>query len=158
MNLLERGRNDLLVRNIDSLRDAVLATRTARPFEIIAWVVLPEHMHAIWKLPEGDADYSTRWAAIKARFSKSIAPGEFQNASRLEKDGRGIWQRRFWEHTIRDDRDLQNHVDYIHFNPVKHGLAVRAQDWPHSSFHRFATRGVYALDWATPPDLPDLHE
>ncbi len=157
VNLLERGRNDLLVRNIDSLRDAVRVTRVERPFEIIAWVVLPEHMHAIWTLPDGDADYSTRWAAIKARFSKSIAPDEFQNASRRAKGERGIWQRRFWEHTIRDERDLQNHIDYLHYNPKKHALVERVCDWPHSSFHRFVERGVYALDWAAPPDLIDVY-
>jgi putative transposase len=128
VNLLERGRNDLLVRNIDSLRNAVSLTRTERPFEIIAWVVLPEHMHAIWKLPDGDADYSTRWAAIKARFSQTIQNDEFQNASRRSHGERGIWQRRYWEHTIRDDRDLQNHIDYLHYNPKKHELVDRVCD------------------------------
>jgi REP element-mobilizing transposase RayT len=94
VNLLERGRNDLLVRNIDSLRDAVRLTRAERPFEIIAWVVLPEHMHAIWRLPECNADYSTRWAAVKARFSQSIPNDEYRNASRRAHGERGIWQRR----------------------------------------------------------------
>jgi putative transposase len=153
VNLLERGRNDLLVRNIDSLRDAVRLTRAERPFEIVAWVVLPEHMHAIWILPDGDADYSTRWAAIKARFSQSIPNTEFQNDSRRSRGERGIWQRRFYEHTIRDDRDLFNHIDYIHYNPVKNGHAERAVDWPHSSFHRFVKEGALAQDWSAPPSL-----
>ena len=157
VNLLERRGNDLLVRHIDALRDAVRVTRAERPFEIVAWVVLPDHMHAIWSLPESDSDYATRWAAIKARFSKSIPMTEYRNPSRVARGERGIWQRRFWEHTIRDDRDLAHHIDYIHINPVKHGVAARACDWPHSSIHRFIASGVVPSDWAVNVDDSSVH-
>lgn len=139
VNLLERNGNDLLIRHIGALREAVRVTRAQRPFDIVAWVVLPDHMHAIWTLPEDDTDYATRWAAIKTRFSRSIPKLERVNDSRAKRNERGIWQRRFWEHTIRDDRDLTNHIDYIHFNPVKHGYVASAADWPHSSIHRFVS-------------------
>lgn len=148
VNLLERGGNDLLIRRVEALRDAVRVTRAERPFEIVAWVVLPDHMHAIWTLPEGDADYATRWGAIKSRFSRSIPTTEFVNTSRQSRRERGIWQRRYWEHTIRDERDLANHIDYIHINPVKHGYVTHAADWPHSSTHRFIADGIVNRDWA----------
>ena len=148
VNLLERGGNDLLIRHVDALRDAVRTTRAERPFEILAWVVLPDHMHAIWVLPDGDADYSTRWGAIKSRFSRSIPKHEFVNTSRQSRRERGIWQRRYWEHTIRDEHDLANHIDYIHINPVKHGYVSRASDWPHSSIHRYIADGTVAHDRA----------
>lgn len=148
VNLLERGDNDLLVRHVDALRDAVRRTRVDRPFAIDAWVVLPDHMHAIWTLPDGDTDYATRWGAIKARFSQSIPANEYRNPSRLARGERGIWQRRYWEHTIRDEHDLANHIDYIHINPVKHGCATRASDWPHSSIHRHVANGLVTSDWA----------
>jgi putative transposase len=136
VNLLERNGNDLLVRHIGALREAVRETLKQRPFEIVAWVVLPDHMHAIWALPENDSDYATRWAAIKTRFSRSLPRAERVSDSRTKRNERGIWQRRFWEHTIRDDRDLSNHIDYVHFNPVKHGYVEDVMDWPHSSIHR----------------------
>lgn len=136
VNLLERNGNDLLVRHVGALREAVRATRATRPFEIVAWVVLPDHMHAIWTLPEGDTDYATRWAAIKTRFSRSLPPTERVNESRAKRSERGVWQRRFWEHTIRDDRDLENHIAYVRSNPVKHRYVNDARDWPHSSVHR----------------------
>ena len=120
VNLADRSLR-LLVDHIDALRDAVRHVRRDHPFNIIAWVVLPDHLHAIWQLPDGDADFSTRWALIKANFSRRVPTGERIRDSRRQKGERGIWQRRFWEHLIRDDRDLQIHVDYIHFNPVKHG-------------------------------------
>jgi putative transposase len=140
-------RSDLLVREIDALRAAVARTRMLHPFHIDAWVVLPEHMHAVWTLPEGDAAFSARWTVIKRLFSASIPPGEARSASRAAKGERGIWQRRFWEHTVRDDEDLTRHVDYVHFNPVKHGLATRASDWPYSTFERAVARGEYPVDW-----------
>jgi putative transposase len=111
-------------------------------------VVLPDHMHAIWVLPDGDADNATRWGAIKSRFSRSIPKHESINALRRARRERGIWQRRFWEHTIRDERDLVNHIDYVHINPVKHGYASRASDWPHSSIHRYIADGTVTRDWA----------
>src|SRR5258706_1885429 len=104
-------------------------------------------MHCIWTLPPEDADFATRWGLIKGQFSRSIQKGERVSQSRLKRGERGIWQRRFWEHLIRDENDFRRHVDYIHWNPVKHGWVQRAADWPHSSFHRFVRSGVYTADW-----------
>jgi putative transposase len=140
-------RSDLLVREVAALRAAVSRTRTLYPFSIDAWVVLPEHLHAVWTLPNGDADYATRWTLIKRGFSARIAKGESRSASRIAKGERGIWQRRFWEHTVRDDADFARHIDYVHFNPVKHGLAANAMDWPFSSFRRAVARGYYPANW-----------
>ena len=140
-------RSDLLVREIAALRDAVARTRYSHPFRIDAWVVLPEHMHAVWTLPAGDAAYSLRWSLIKRRFSAAIPPGEPRSPSREAKGERGIWQRRFWEHTVRDAEDFARHVDYVHFNPVKHELARRASDLPYSSFRQAVAREQYPADW-----------
>ena len=145
--LLERKR-DLLVSRIDLLRAAFREVRHRRPFHIDAIVVLPDHLHCIWTLPEGDADFSTRWRLIKTIFSWGIPSIERRSACRQARDERGIWQRRFWEHAIRDARDFEAHVNYIHFNPVKHGHVDRVVDWPHSSFHRFVREGRYPVDWA----------
>ncbi|WP_295402035.1 transposase [uncultured Thiocystis sp.] len=146
VNLADRSLR-LLVDHIDALRDAVRHVRRDHPFNIIAWVVLPDHLHAIWQLPDGDADFSTRWALIKANFSRRVPTGERIRDSRRQKGERGIWQRRFWEHLIRDDRDLQIHVDYIHFNPVKHGHARRVIDWEYSTFHHYVRLGWVTADW-----------
>jgi putative transposase len=152
VNLADRS-SDLLVRRVDLLRHAVRRTKEIHPFEIVAWVVLPEHMHAIWSLPTDDCDYALRWRAIKSIFSRELAPTESATETRLARGERGIWQRRFWEHTIRDERDLENHVNYIHFNPMKHGHVSRASDWPHSSFHRYVREGILNEHWATEPVL-----
>ncbi len=128
MNLAQRGANDLLVRRIADLRNAFRMTRREHPFRIEAIVILPDHLHCLWTLPEEDADFPMRWRLIKARFSGAIPPGERISASRVRRGERGIWQRRYWEHAIRDDRDFQRHIDYIHCNPVKHRLAARAYD------------------------------
>lgn len=112
-----------------------------------AVVVLPDHLHCIWTLPEGDADYSIRWSLIKATFSRSLARGERRSVSRMKRGERGIWQRRFWEHCLRDENYYVRHVDYIHWNPVKHGHVQHVTEWAYSSFHRYVARGVYALDW-----------
>lgn len=148
VNLAERRDNRLLVERIDALRDAFRATKRKHPFRLEALVVLPEHLHALWTLPEGDADFATRWALIKARFSRSIVPTEYRSDSRLRRRERGIWQRRYYEHLIRDEADFARHVDYVHWNPVKHGWVARVGDWPHSSFHRFVQRGDLPADWA----------
>ena len=148
-------RSDLLVREIAALRAAVGRTRLLYPFHIDAWVVLPDHMHAVWTLPDGDAGYSLRWTLIKRWFSAAIPPGERRSESRVAKGERGIWQRRFWEHTVRDEDDFARHVDYVHFNPVKHGLAARAIDWPFSSFRRAVARGDYPADWGRVDDGDD---
>ncbi|WP_049629328.1 transposase [Cellvibrio sp. pealriver] len=131
-------KSDLLVKEIDCLRAAVKTVKQNHPFEINAMVVMPDHLHCLWTLPRNDYDYSTRWALIKANFSRRIAKDELIKTTRLKKGERGIWQRRFWEHTIRDERDFYNHIEYIHYNPVKHGYVGNAQDWPYSSIHQFA--------------------
>ncbi len=147
VNLLDR-RRPLLVDHIDLLRASVRRVHALMPFHIDAWVVLPEHMHALWTLPEGDGDFPRRWQAIKMAFSKGIIPGEARSDSRRIRKERGIWQRRYWEHTIRNDRDYAVHMDYIHFNPVKHGLVADAAAWPYSSFHRCVAQGLYPATWA----------
>ncbi len=154
INLLDR-RSDLLVREIDALRNAVRRTRRERPFRIDAWVVLPDHMHCVLTLPEGDDDFSSRIRAIKIRFVRAVPATERRTRVRARRGERGIWQRRFWEHTIRDEADLARHLDYIHFNPVKHGYVSRAGDWPYSTFHRLVSAGVYPADWGA-RDLVDL--
>ena len=146
VNLLERNRT-LLVDRIEWLREAVRWCKRRRPFHIDAWVVLPEHMHCIWTLPDGDDDFATRWRLIKTRFSKDVPCLERRSALRVERGERGVWQRRYWEHAIRDDRDFERHMDYLHFNPVKHGWVQRVSDWPYSSFHRYVQQGVYSADW-----------
>lgn len=145
--LAERG-GRLLVENIALLRDALRATRRDHPFRIDAMVILPDHLHAVWSLPPGDADFPTRWQLIKSRFSLAVPRGERISPSREMKGERGIWQRRYWEHLIRDDTDLWNHVEYCHFNPVKHGLVTDAADWPYSTFHRYVRAGMYPREWA----------
>ena len=134
VNLAQRG-SDLLVREIESLRNAVRRTRAERPFGIDAWVVLPDHMHCIWALPEGDADFSTRWSVIKARFSRAVPAGP-RRPSHERRREHGVWQRRFWEHHLRDEDDWRAHIGYCWINPVKHGLVAHPRDWPHSSWHR----------------------
>lgn len=145
-------RSDLLVREIKRLRAAVRATRTERPFDIVAWVVLPDHLHCVWTLPVGDRDFSTRWSAIKARFSAGLMAAP-RRASHLARREKGIWQRRFWERHIRNEADLAAHVRYCWLNPVKHGLVRRPADWPHSSIHRDIARGLVEPEWTgAPPD------
>ncbi len=151
VNLLDRN-SDLLVAHVGALREAVQDVRRRAPFHIDAWVVLPEHLHCMWTLPEGDADFSSRWRDIKKGFSKRLPAGEDRSASRIAKGERGIWQRRFWEHTIRDERDYGAHMDYIHFNPVKHGLVMNVAEWPYSTFHRCVARGIYAEAWGVGSD------
>lgn len=140
VNLARRSGNTLLVDHIDVLRRAYQVTCAERPFETVAIVILPEHLHALWRLPPGDADYSTRWRLLKGRFSHAVGHHELRNRSRRNKRERCIWQRRYWEHTIRDDTDLQHHVDYIHNNPVKHGWCDTPEQWAFSSFQRHAKR------------------
>lgn len=104
-------------------------------------------MHAVWTLPPGDDDFTTRWRAIKGFFSRNLPPVEHKAAVRAARGERGIWQRRFWEHAIRDERDYAAHMDYVHFNPVKHGYVARVGDWPYSTFWRWVKAGVYPADW-----------
>ena len=152
VNALER-KLSLLTDHIDALRAAVRKVRARRPFHIDAWVVLPDHLHCVWTLPPGDADYSSRWKAIKIAFAKSLPATEILSSVRRGKRERGIWQRRFWEHTIRDDRDYSAHMDYVHYNPVKHGLVARVAAWPYSSFHHCVEAGIYPVDWGGGPSI-----
>jgi putative transposase len=147
VNLADR-RSRLLTEHIESLRAAFRYARNRHPFTIDAIVILPDHLHAIWTLPEGDADFALRWRLIKSAFSRGLPRNDRISASRAAKSERGIWQRRYWEHTLRDEHDFARHVDYIHFNPVKHGHVSRVQDWPHSSFARMVRLGIYPTDWA----------
>ena len=162
INLIERG-GDLLIRHIDLLRDVARRTMADKPFDIDAWVILPDHMHCVWTLPEGDCDYSNRVGMLKARFSREFrrsgeSPTPRQNTFGavggrkrvgLSPDLRGdsvqtrwdeapIWQKRFWEHHIRDEADFRAHLRYCWINPVKHGLCAHPKDWPYSSYHRDA--------------------
>lgn len=144
--LLDR-RKRLLVEHIDLLRESFSQVLRQRPVTIDAIVVLPDHLHCIWTLPPDDDDFSTRWRLIKGRFASGLPRSDLEPMRRAAKHERGIWQRRFWEHVIRDERDFAAHVDYVHFNPVKHGHVQRAADWPYSSFGRWVTRGWYPQDW-----------
>jgi len=134
-----------------SLRTALENLRITRPFSIDAWVLLPDHLHCIWTLPDGDCDFSTRWSLIKrsvSRFSSEVTlDPALRSASSCKRRESTIWQRRFWEHQIRDELDFERHADYIHFNPVKHGHVKRVSDWPYSTFHRYVRDGLYTSDW-----------
>ncbi len=143
-----RNRNlSLLVDWIGDLRESVRETLREKPFRIDAWVVLPEHLHAVLTLPPGDSDYSGRWKRIKGRFTHRLVAAGLPIAKN-ERNEYGLWQRRFWEHTIRDESDFARHVDYVHYNPVKHGLVEQVKDWPYSTFHRYVESGIYPVDWA----------
>ena len=147
VNLLDR-RQTLLVDEIELLREAVTATRQSLTFTIDAFVVLPDHLHAVWSLPPGDSDFSTRWRLIKNRFARALPKQEARGAVRVARNERGIWQRRFWEHLIRDEADYARHIEYCYINPLEHGLVTRVRDWPYSSFHRDVRAEVFPLDWA----------
>ncbi len=134
---------------IEVLRAAFRAVRSTRPFEVDAIVVLPDHLHCIWTLPPGDADFATRWRLIKTWFTKHCDPAVRiePNHARTVKREQTLWQQRYWEHALRDEADVIRHVEYIHFNPVRHGLVSSAMEWPHSSFRRYVEAGTYSADW-----------
>jgi putative transposase len=142
------------------LRSAFVGCRKRWPFEVEAIVLLPDHLHTIWSLPYGDSAYSRRWGWIKKEFTKSwIAEGGAEEAvsdSRRSNRRRGVWQRRFWEHTLEDEDNLERYFDYIHYNPVKHGLVQSPKDWPFSSFHRFVKLGAYPAEWGRAGESPSL--
>jgi putative transposase len=135
----------------DALRKAIESVRINRPFKIDAWVLLPDHLHCIWTLPSDDADYAIRWGLIKRSVSLACATDykrlDWMSASKRKHRESTLWQRRYWEHRIRDDQDFTRHVDYIHYNPVKHGLCEQVVDWPYSTFHRYVARGEMGIDW-----------
>jgi putative transposase len=146
-------RSRILVEHIASLRQAFRATRAEYPFVIDAIVILPDHLHAVLTLPEGDSDFSGRWRRIKGLFTREAV----RRGAACERDRRGeytLWQRRFWEHTIRDDADFGRHVDYIHYNPVKHGLVAEVRSWPYSSFHHYVRQGLLPEDWGGTAQTP----
>jgi putative transposase len=147
LTLADRS-SDLLVRQIDRLRRAYRVVQKNRPFETIAICILPDHLHALWLLPDGDADFASRWSLFKSGFSRGLPAAAARSASKAAKREKGIWQRRYWEHAIRDDTDFERHVNYIHYNPVRHGLVTRVADWPFSSFHRYVAQGILPGDWA----------
>ena len=140
-------------RNIAVLRESFRKVMTAHPFTIDAIVIMPDHIHALWTLPAEDGDFSRRWSLIKSGFTRScddMCKGVL-TASRIARKQQAVWQHRFWEHQIRDEEDFARHVDYIHFNPVKHGYVKTPVDWPHSSFHRFLRQGKYPVNWGSSP-------
>lgn len=139
--------DDALVRNVAVLRVAYAKVLQRHPFETVAICVLPDHLHCIWRLPEGDSDFALRWQQIKRGFSLAVPARTPERASLRAKREKGLWQRRYWEHLIRDEDDLRRHVEYIHFNPVKHGHAASVRDWPYSSFHRWVARGDLPVEW-----------
>ena len=151
VNLAERHQRTL-VDHIDLLRQTVSSVKQRHPFRIDAIVVLPDHLHAVWTLPEDDADYPKRWMLIKTSFSRLLPNREQRCASRKLKGERGIWQRRYWEHLIRDLDDFRSHIDYIHYNPVKHGYVKQASEWPFSSIHSYVSQGILPSNWGSNVD------
>ena len=135
--------------SVKKLRESFETIMEKRPFRVDAIVVLPDHIHCIWSLPKNESDFSTRWKEIKYRFSIHFRESFRPTNSMQKKKEKGLWQRRFWEHLIRDQDDFNRHVDYIHYNPVKHGLVKKPRDWPHSSFLRFVEKGVYEEHWGS---------
>ncbi|MGB9429352.1 MAG: transposase [Gammaproteobacteria bacterium] len=154
VNLADR-RATYLTDYIEMLHASIEMVRNRHPFNIDAMVVLPDHLHAIWTLAPNDDDYPRRWMLIKAAFFRGIPIGERRRTSRLLKGERGIWQRRYWEHLIRGEQDYTRHVDYIHYNPVKHGYVLRPADWPHSSIHRYTADGHLSADWGAGVNFSD---
>ncbi|MFC1748622.1 transposase [Pseudomonadota bacterium] len=145
VNLHDRSQR-YLTDHINHLRHAISTVHKQHPFEIIAIVVLPEHLHTIFKLPEGDHHYPKRWQAIKSRFTRALV----KEGAPLRKNLKGeynLWQRRYWEHQIRDEEGMQRHIDYIHYNPIKHGHVSQVKNWPHSSFHRYVQKEVLNENW-----------
>jgi putative transposase len=133
-----------------ALREAIGRVRASHPFAIDGWVLLPDHFHCIWTLPPGDAAFGARWGMIKRHVSTScpfLQTDRRLSVSRKKRHESSLWQRRFWEHLIRDDDDYARHMDYLHYNPVKHGLTRSVRDWPHSTFHRLVEQGVYEESW-----------
>lgn len=150
VTLQDRGAR-YLVDHVAELRECIRVVKQRHPFEIEAMVVLPEHLHALWRMPAEDADFAMRWRLVKQSFTQRLAERGLLEPTAAETRGRkrerSLWQRRFWEHQIQGDDDFARHVDYIHFNPVKHGWVLRARDWPYSSLHRYVRAGVLPADW-----------
>jgi putative transposase len=145
---------------LQAIREEFGRVKMEHPFTIDAFVLLPDHLHCVWTLPQGDIDYALRWSLIKRRVSQAtkhlIEPQV--SRSRQQRHELGLWQRRFWEHQIRDEEDFIKHVDYIHWNPVKHGYTSHVRDWTYSSFHQYVKRRIYPRDWASGPALQDFDD
>ncbi len=143
-------------RAIVLLHEAIAKIQTRHPFEIDAQVILPDHLHALWTLPKGDADFSKRWQLIKEAFTRAYVKNLQQTGIAREGASQPVWQNRFWEHSVRDERDFSTHLDYIHLNPVQHGFVNAPRDWPHSSFQQWVERGVYEPNWGSDamPEVP----
>lgn len=142
----------------ESLRNAINKVRLEMPFDIVAWVLMPDHLHAVWQLPQNDKDYSLRWSLIKQHVTRDCAawlPRQDLSASRNKRGEGSLWQRRFWEHLIRDETDLSRHLDYIHYNPVKHGYVANVADWPYSTFHHYVKEGTYQENWGGTAEVND---
>ncbi len=154
---LEDCRSTLLVDHVSTLLRSIFNVKRHHPFVIEAMVIMPDHFHAVWTLPPGDSDYIRRLQLLKAQFTKHLlSAGILINRNRRgEYD---LWQKRFWEHTIRDDFDFEAHVNYVHINPVKHGYVKRANDWPYSTIHQYVEKGVLAADWACGADEGEFGE
>ena len=145
---------------VELLNEAIFRVRNRHPFDLEALVVLPDHLHALWQMPPNDASYSMRWRLVKEAFTRSYMRRFGIPDATPTQQGRGeqtVWQRRFWEHLIRDDSDFAAHLDYIHLNPVHHGLSRSPEDWPHSTFKQWVGRGAYEPGWGSDvkPALPD---
>lgn len=138
------------IKNIRTFRYITNEVRHDLPFKEIACVIMPDHIHSIWQLPEDDHDFPKRWGIIKTRFTKSL------RCCSVDYVDKKIWQQRFWEHEIRDVKDLNNHIDYLHYNPVKHGYVENVSDWKYSSFHRFVDDGYYDVDWRSDVVIKDM--
>lgn len=152
---LQNRNSNYLTQYISELRDSFRLCKVKMPFTIDAIVVLPEHLHCIWTLPQGDSNYSERWRKIKASFTRFLLHKEV-NIYKNQSGQYNLWQRRFWEHTIQNNRDFEAHVNYIHYNPVKHGYVARARDWKYSSFHRYVREKKLSLNWAGNNNLVQL--
>jgi len=154
VNIANRSQT-LLIDYYRVLRTAIRKVKNSHPFQIDAMVVLPDHLHVIWTLPPGDSNFATRWRLIKSGFSRQIPKLEYRRKSRITKNERGIWQRRYWEHCIRDQKDYNRHIEYIHYNPVKHSYVTKPADWRYSSIHRYIRMGIIDNDWgnSTTPEF-----
>ena len=153
----QRQRILCLRKSLEAMQRVFADVASRLPFRTDAWVILPDHMHVVWTLPEGDSDYSTRWDILKKDLTKDLRcladADAASTTSRVRHRDGTVWQRRFWEHQIRDEPDYRTHLDYIHFNPVKHGFTASPKDWQHSSFHKWVARGAYEEDWGSDGDV-----
>ncbi len=154
--LNDRIGSNLLIAEFNQLKESIKKVKASYPFKLNAMVVSPDHLHMIMSLAKNDTDYSVRIRLIKTYFSKSLNKTEAISTSRKSKEERGIWQRRYWEYVIRNETDFINHLNYIHFNPVKHGCCNRAVDWPYSTFHNYVEKGLYPESWAITPLLSEV--